>query len=375
MYKNVVCFSILTIALVACGGSGSGNAPATPASNAAPAAAQPTTVSTPSAATVPATTASAAPAATVPTATASTPAAATDPAPTIGVTPLNSSGPYVDPTSDPAIWVVANSSDTRAADIRSRLASQPIAKWFGGWSGDIGAAVDTYMKAAAAAGRTPSLVAYNIPGRDCGQYSAGGANSLSGYQSWIHDFAAAIGARSAIVILEPDALPQITCLSAEGQAGRLQIINYAVAQFKTLAPNTWVYLDIGHSAWLSVSDAATRLAAAGIANARGFSLNVSNYRTDAESKAYGIAVSAALQQQTGTASHFVVDTSRNGNGPLGSEWCDPAGRKIGVAPTRYTDGSQPEMNLWIKVPGDADGCAATAGTFVPDLAVKLISGN
>lgn len=207
MYKNFVCFSILAIALAACGGSGSGNNPDTPATSAtsAAAAAQPTTVSSPSAATVPAATASAAPAATVPTTTASTPPAAADPAPTVGPTPLTSTGLYVDPTSDPAVWAAANSGDARAADIRSRLASQPIAKWFGDWSGDIGTAVDTYMKAAAAAGRTPSLVAYNIPGRDCGQYSAGGANSLSGYQSWIHDFAAAIGDRSAIVILEPDA--------------------------------------------------------------------------------------------------------------------------------------------------------------------------
>jgi endoglucanase len=32
------------------------------------------------------------------------------------------------------------------------------------------------------------------------------------------------------------------------------------------------------------------------------------------------------------------------------------------------------MTLWIKVPGEADGCLAPAGSFVPDAAYKLIYG-
>jgi endoglucanase len=30
--------------------------------------------------------------------------------------------------------------------------------------------------------------------------------------------------------------------------------------------------------------------------------------------------------------------------------------------------------LWIKLPGEADGCAAGAGQFVPDLAYALATG-
>jgi endoglucanase len=33
------------------------------------------------------------------------------------------------------------------------------------------------------------------------------------------------------------------------------------------------------------------------------------------------------------------------------------------------------MLLWIKNPGNADGCAGTAGVFSPDLAYKLIHGK
>jgi endoglucanase len=66
----------------------------------------------------------------------------------------------------------------------------------------------------------------------------------------------------------------------------------------------------------------------------------------------------------------VIDTSRNGNGP-GSTWCDPAGRALGQAPSLSTGTPSVEAFLWIKVPGEADGCAAGAGTFVPQLAYEM----
>jgi endoglucanase len=298
-----------------------------------------------------------------------TPTTPTNPTP-----PAASSSLYVDPQSSAAVWARNNPSDGRSADIASRIANQPGAKWFGGWSGNIGTAVGNYVGAAAAANKIPVLVAYNIPARDCGQASAGGAGSLAAYQDWIRAFATALGNRQAIVVLEPDALPQLDCLDANGKAARVQLFQYAVTQFKNLATRTSLYLDIGNSSWLAPAEAATRLANAGIANAHGFSLNVSNYRTDAESNAYGVAVSNALQQQKGYGKPFIVDTSRNGNGPNGTQWCDPAGRKIGVPSRINAAGSQPEMTLWIKSPGEADGCAAAAGAFSPDLAYKLIYG-
>ena len=158
------------------------------------------------------------------------------------------------------------------------------------------------------------------------------------------------------------------------RTARLQLFQYVVAQFNQLAPRTYLYLDIGNSAWLAPAEAASRLIQAGVANARGFSLNVSNYRTDAESNPYGVAVANALMQQAGFTRAFVVDTSRNGLGPDGTVWCDPPGRKIGVVPHVNSSGGQPEMTLWIKSPGESDGCAAAAGTFAPDLAYKLIYG-
>ena len=52
---------------------------------------------------------------------------------------------YVDPQSSAAIWAGNNPSDGRVTDIRNRIANQPGARWFGGWSGEIGAAVGHFV--------------------------------------------------------------------------------------------------------------------------------------------------------------------------------------------------------------------------------------
>ena len=106
-----------------------------------------------------------------------------------------------------------------------------------------------------------------------------------------------------MVILEPDGLGIIPwyrqfqntaaqaagyewCRPEEAQeetaaAERFAMLTYAVESLKA-GPNTSVYLDGTHSAWLSVPDAAHRLLQAGVAGANGFFLNVSNYQRTAD---------------------------------------------------------------------------------------------
>lgn len=284
-------------------------------------------------------------------------------------------GFYVDPDSQAKTWVAANPADSRMPTIRDGIANQAFARWFGGWNGDIASAVANYANAATSVTRLPVLVAYNIPNRDCGAYSAGGASGGDAYKSWIAAFAGALGSKPAIVVLEPDALMQLDCLPSDAdRSARLALLNYAVDQFAAKAPNTWLYLDAGHSSWKTPAETATRLINAGVQRARGFALNVSNYRSSAELATHGQAVSAQLQSQAGFGKPFVVDTSRNGNGPKGTEWCDPSGRKTGLTSQVHTLGGAPEMSLWIKAPGESDGCAAGAGSFVPELAYKLVLG-
>lgn len=286
--------------------------------------------------------------------------------------PLDGTDGFFVPPTQAEAWVEANASDPRADVIRTRIAEVPSSIWLTG-GGNVGDVVDTAVAAAAAENTVPVLVAYNVPGRDCGQFSAGGANGTDAYRAWIDDFAAAIGDRPAIVIVEPDALAGMDCLSEANQQDRLDVLRYAVEQLAS-APNTWTYLDAGHAQWQPADVMAERLTAAGIESARGFALNVSNYYTTAENEEYGDAVNAAL----GSAKPFVVDTSRNGNGSNG-EWCNPAGRAIGVEPNVHELGAGLEMELWIKLPGESDGdcgigSGTSAGQFVPDIAFELAGG-
>jgi endoglucanase len=303
---------------------------------------------------------------------ASSPSAQAGPAP-LAMT----SGFYVDPNSSPAAWSAANPGDGRASAIRDSIANTPMARWFGSWSGDIGSAINSYVGGAEVADKLPILVAYNMYGRDaCGGHSGGGAASPSEYANWIAAFARAIDSRPAVVILEPDALGDYNCMSQEQINERQSMLTNALSQFRSTAPNAWVYLDAGNPGWVDASTMAERLHASGLSLARGFALNVSNYFTTSENASYAGSVNQALGQRYGYSKPFVVDTSRNGNGSNG-EWCNPGGRRIGT-PTQQGGGGA-EMLLWIKTPGESDGdcgvgSGSTAGAFLPEVAYKMIYG-
>jgi endoglucanase len=276
---------------------------------------------------------------------------------------------YVDPNSNAAkqaAWW--NGNDPSDAAAMRVLAAAPTASWFGNWNGDVENDVRGLVSAASSKGQTALLVAYDIPERDCGGFSSGGSNNPSGYSSWISAMARGIGSGSAIVILEPDALAQISCLSGADQDTRLDLLSKAVTTLKS-NPNTKVYIDAGHSNWVDASAMADRLKKAGIANADGFSLNVSGFGATANETAYGTQLSSLL-----SGTHFVIDTSRNGNGSDGA-WCNPSGRAIGAKPTFSTGNALVDAYLWIKTPGESDGnCngGPNAGAWWPSYALQLV---
>ncbi|WP_439386680.1 glycoside hydrolase family 6 protein [Amycolatopsis lexingtonensis] len=278
---------------------------------------------------------------------------------------------YVDPNTNAAHWVAANPGDSRAAVIRDRIAAVPQARWFTTTNtSTVRGEVDSYVGAAAAAGKIPIMVVYDIPNRDCGGASGGGAPSHDAYRAWIDQVAAGLAGRPAAIVLEPDVLALMTnCQSGDQQSQTTASIAYAGKKLRAGSGQAKVYFDIGHSAWLSPADAAARLRAADISNsADGISTNVSNYRATADEVSYDKAV---LGQLGDARLKGVIDTSRNGNGPQGSEWCDPGGRAIGKASTDQTGDGQIAAFLWVKPPGEADGCIATAGQFVPQRAYDL----
>jgi len=267
-------------------------------------------------------------------------------------------------------------TDPEASALLTKIAEQGGADWVGEWTPYVENWMAKRVTLLEKNGALPLFVAYNIPKRDCGQYSAGGASKGDQYKEWITGFARGIGDRKAAVILEPDALPLMTkCLSDADQKERTELVKFAVHTLESWA-NTWVYLDAGHSAWIPAPEMAKRLKAAGIDEADGFSLNVSNYRSTEELMAYGKTLSAALGGK-----HFVLDTSRNGNGgpknaKLDSEeaWCNPDGMALGSPPTTDTKEPLCDAFLWIKKPGESDGqCngGPKAGDFWQERAIDL----
>jgi endoglucanase len=284
----------------------------------------------------------------------------------------------------------------------------------------------------------PVLVLYNIPGRDCGSYSAGGAENTANYEAWIDAVAAAIGSEKAVILLEPDALANLPSDCGydptqvnipQATADRYTQINYAVTKLET-GPQTLVYLDAGNSHWQAVPNIAQRLVTAGIQQAQGFFTNVSNFNRNVYESHYDTWVSNCIafgmdaeqggwrlgnysycasqyysplgavdpnniatwvytdqwyQQNMGTAvptTHFVIDTSRNGQGPLDASvyastpysqpsavvqtltngsWCNPPGRGLGTHPTANTKIPLLDAYLWVKTPGQSDGTCDSAG--------------
>ncbi|MFE5615526.1 glycoside hydrolase family 6 protein [Streptomyces sp. NPDC056463] len=317
-------------------------------------------------------------------------------------------GFYTDPGSSAMTWV-RGTADPRAAKIASAVADHTTVKWFGGWDADgdpstgIRDEVSAYVGAAAARGELPVLVAYNVPGRDCGGASSGGSEDADRYRAWIDAFAQGVAGRPAVVILEPDAVAQSAdpaCIAGEALESRFTLLRHATERLRDQGDLVRTYLDAGNATWtlghdlddtggIGLRRMAQLLDRSGVAAARGVSIGVSNFDSTDVSQAYGTRLADRLRTDFGIDARWVVDTARNGNGayvtpgvPTSGHvgFCNPPGRKLGVTSRAGTGGA--DYLLWIKNPGDSDGDSAAcppgsppAGTFSPDLADALVEGR
>lgn len=266
---------------------------------------------------------------------------------------------YVDPTNGAAQYVAANPLAPGVGYI-ARMAQTPVAQWFGDWNINVRDDANNYVSAAAGAGSVPVLVLYNIPLRDCGGYSVGGARTVSVYTEWAKQVAAGIGNRTAVVVLEPDALGAMDCLPAAARQDRYTSIAQAVSILKANA-RTSVYIDAGTPVWQSTTTMASRLRLANIASADGFSLNVSYFVSTAQNRTYGDRLSSLVGYK-----HYVIDTSRNGgNHAVTGMQCNPSFASLGDTPTTKTGSALNDALLWIKIPWESDGeCNGSPGPGV-----------
>ncbi len=259
-------------------------------------------------------------------------------------------GPYRDPAYPSVAAAKALRAEGRVADASEidKISAHAGSLWIGEWdSGDTTTnVVRNYAQRAIDTGQTGVLVVYAIPGRACTGHSAGG-HTFDAYMPWIDEVAAGIEGRRLAVVVEPDALLQLgRCPELEGD--RIGYLRYAV---KTLADaGATVYLDAASSNFAEgPAVMADRLRAAGVEGIRGFAVNVANHKTVAESRKYADEVSRLLGGHK-----YVIDTSRNGNGSNGGEWCNSRGRALGPKPEAVAYGNQ-DANLWIKTVGASDG--------------------
>ncbi len=335
------------------------------------------------------------------------------------------------------------------AELISKMVHTPQAVWFtSGTPTDVRQAVKKTVDLASFERTVPVLVAYDVPGRDCSQYSAGGAATGDAYKAWIDGFTAGLSQQKVVVLVEPDGLALLPTDSGCNQPdtyNRVSLINYA-AHAMLRDSNASVYLDAGHSEWHSTGDMASRLVQAGVLDVHGFFLNVSNFNLPNYEVKYGTWVSECIAfgndpeqggwrlgnysycasqyyspvctvnpndittwgctdqwftQNMGTAvptAHFVVDTSRNGQGPWTppanhpagdpQNWCNPPDRGLGLRPTANTGQPLVDAYTWVKIPGESDGLCyrwtsgpldpvrnvadPAAGQWFPAIALELV---
>ncbi len=363
---------------------------------------------------------------------------------------------FVPPAADgaePQVIDLLLQGQVQNALLVAAMELSPQAVWlYGGTPSDVSARVQSVLQGAAGQQTVPVMVLYNIPGRDCGGYSAGGAESTAAYQTWIDAIARQLGNSKAVFIVEPDGLALLpsdcgyppSVNSTQLTADRYTQINYAVQSLEANAPNALVYLDAGNSAFQAVGTISSRLVTAGLPKAQGFVSNVSNYRPNtyeakfdtwvSECVAYGsnpadggyrlghydycasqyyspdgpvnpndISTWKYTDQwfaaNLGTAvptTHFVIDTSRNGQGPLNASvyagapynqpasvittlangsYCNPPGRGLGYRSTANTGYPLLDAVLWIKTPGQSDGmCDSQGGARAWDYSAYTLPG-
>jgi cellulose 1,4-beta-cellobiosidase len=223
------------------------------------------------------------------------------------------------------------------------------------------------------------FVVYNLPARDCGANSS--ANSLimtlSGYHTYINAIKTGVyqSGRSTnnriIFYIEPDAIPNI--ITKEGQFKctpevienyKLGLI-YAIRELSEL-PNTYIYLDMGHSNWMKEDDKQRKAAAyvrgLGVSSLlSGFTTNVSQYNTLHQERVHTDGFIANLQAN-GLPAKFVVDVSRAGQqGFLRHDtgsWCNLKNAIIGPTPAATPHLLNIHAAVWIKPPGSSDGTAS-----------------
>ncbi len=225
------------------------------------------------------------------------------------------------------------------------MAKQPLAYWYTDRSGTLESAKQDLSSFITRCGdSTPVVVVYGIPGKDCSaKESQSGFNTPETYETFIRNLVETI-TPSTLVILEPDAV----ALSIDncGAGVYPKYLSMALSAI----PNA--YLDVGH--WVSPE----KVKQLGL-KSKGFSLNLSNYRSNTE-------MASLCSKLISPGQKCLIDTSRNHNGAsVQGTWCNYKGAGIGKAGPGDGD---VEAYIWIKPAIELDGnCYGNQDSYTSNL--------
>jgi cellulase/cellobiase CelA1 len=207
-------------------------------------------------------------------------------------------------------------------------------------------------------GSTSVVIIYGMPNKDCaaGESSGGTNNNENDYINFINNLQSTVNNQEIIYILEPDAI----ALSINNQCG---VQNNYIDNIKNALNiisqnlNAKIYLDIGY--WVLIYGDQQINEILQVVNQidpnkkiKGFSLNLSNYRTNVES----INSCQKLRDLSGNQYTCIIDTSRNANGPNSDNvWCNLKTAGIGDVPTNNTGNCIIDYFLWLKPAIEVDG--------------------
>jgi len=255
----------------------------------------------------------------------------------------------------------------------NRVKYVPTAIWLA-WDG---APNELPKQLGGAGGSTIVFIMYWIPTRDCNSNaSQGGANDLNGYRGYVDSVYNSFRSypnNRIVIVIEPDTIGNMVTSQNNENCRRTavthkQALAYAINKFGSLN-NVQVYLDAGHSQWLTGYEDETAalikeiLDMAPQGRIRGLSTNVSNFQPIANEYEYHTRLYDALERVGVTNMRFIVDTSRNGQDVSEAfartkTWCNLVGTGFGERPKGNPDPiNMPLLDayMWLKPPAESDG--------------------
>lgn len=209
-----------------------------------------------------------------------------------------------------------------------------------------------------------------------------------------------------VLVIEPDSLPNLITNSGDARCGNIATqtaykegISYAIQQFEQKLPQVTLYLDASHGGWIGwinnlqlYLDLIFELKFE--TKIRGFSTNVANYQTlGIQCPSYDWCLSPLHREEDccedpcdllsqynpgnnelnfvlsiynlsktmdpSFEPYFIIDTGRNGVPNMRkdcSNWCNIRNAGVGIFPTTETETPMVDAYLWLKTPGESDGC-------------------